>query len=185
MMHISRLLSLGLAVLVLAGTGVAQERQQPNRPNQNRPGGNPSVEQWQKQQQEAIDRKTKQFMNKMGDLVPEEKKPRLQQIVQIYLVEELKIRLGMQAARNKAEGDREAMRAAMTESREKMQKLKSQAQDAAKKLFEDKKVLQAFNKNLNELSPQAGQGGRPGQGGGGQGGRGQGGGGGQGGGSGR
>lgn len=177
MTQISRLLAFGLSLLMLTCTAFAQERERPNRPN-NRQGANLSPEEWKQQQQEAINRKTQQFMKKMDDLVAEDKKPGLQRIVQIYLVEELKIRMEMMAGRNKAQGNRQAMAQLTKTAQEKTVKLKSQAQDAANKLFDDKKTLNAFKKNLNAMSPdrapggggQGGQGGRSGGGGGGQGG---------------
>jgi hypothetical protein len=174
MTHLSRLLILGFTLLIVSSPGFAQQQERPNRPN--RPGSNMSPEDWKEQQVEAINRKIDQFMKKMGDLVPEEKKPRLQQFVQIFLVEELKIRMEMMANRQKVQGNRQAMQKLMADTQGKIDKLKSQAHDAAMKLLDDKKAFNAFKKNLEAMSPNRAQGGRPGQGGqgGGQGGRGSG-----------
>ncbi len=183
MIQTSRIFTLCLSILVLTAAGFAQDRgDRQKRPEGNRPQENRqkmSVEEWKKQQTENINNKTKAFMKKMGDVVPEDKMPAVTTLVQQHLVGQLKIQMVMMGARQKAEGDRDAMRQLMTKNQEQLKELTAKTGDAAKEVL-DKKALRTFKKNLDDLSPQrsgssgqssGGRGSRGGGGGGGGGGR--------------
>lgn len=179
MSHRSRLFILGLTTLILAVPGFSQDRgDRPNRQQGNRP--DISSEEWKQEQAQMINTKTMAFMEKMGNSVPGDKVAPVAQLVQQHLVGELKIRMQVMAARQKVEGDRQAMRNIMMNSRKKLEDLATKTNAQAGKLLE-KKALRNFKNNLEALTPKpGGPGGRGGEGGGrgGRGGGGQGGGGG-------
>ncbi len=173
---------ISLASLIFASGAYAQDgggnrqRQQGQRQGNRQPV---DIEQWKAQQAQQIKAKTYKFMELMGEDVPEEQKQPLGQIVQDHLVAELKLRMALMTARQKAGNDRQAMREMMMASRGQIEKLTSETKKKAKELLE-KKAYRKFQKTLDEISPQPQQ--RGGPGGGGRGGPGGGGGGGGGGG---
>lgn len=162
-----RIFTLALSFLITAISGYSQDGgNRPNRPQGNRPDVNSA--EWRQQQGEIIVRQTQEFMQKMGDAVPEEKKAEVAKIVQDHLVAKLKLRIAIEQAREKAAGNREQMRNIMTANQEKLKGLVADANKQAGKVL-DKKALGIFKKNMEVLSPPQGgpgAGGRGGRGGG-------------------
>ncbi len=178
MTQISRIFTLSISLLVLTAAGFAQERGE----RQNRPGGNrdsanrPDIasEEWRAEQSQIIINKTQNFMKKMGDAVPDDKKEAVTTVVREHLIGELKLKMSMISAQAKANGDREKMRNLRMAIGDKMKALAKETNAKAKTLL-DKKSLRVFSKNLEQMFPPMsgpGGGGRGGPGGGGGGGRG-------------
>lgn len=171
MRNITRVLIISLASLIAASGVYAQDNGGNRQRPQNQRQGNRQpvdVEQWKAQQAQQIKAKTYKFMELMGEDVPEEQKQPLGQIVQDHLVGELKLRMAMMTARQKAGNDRQALRQTMMAVRGKMEDLRAGTKKKAKELLE-KKAYRKFQKTLDEVAPEQQQRGGPGGGGGGRG----------------